>query len=814
MVLAEAAVFATPFDATSTPIPKQTPRYILQVGEVIETAERSFLSWVRVCSSGREGWVEIFQTITDANDPRKQTTRVQLLSLDRLTHSRHGAVRPFGRSSFLFFSCLNPSSQVSTCGHGLHLECWTNFIFTNMQQRQRQQDESSTDQGEVVCPLCKTVANGILPCHLPLLAPHTSVDQQTHIQISFVAWQDQCHFLEGRVSSNDSSPAFDLLVADHCLAKSQLSPTPDLSFGVLGEVGKHITSLRQLQALWSAVGYTLLSAIMALNDSTQAPDRSMSKLSMVVVDQLFRCSQRAAEWLSSEFDYRATVLTPLRDLLFSSEICSLKLPHKCDLQTFNQDALSRFLSLQPLPVVAVGDAINPEDSEVLRQAFRALPSIGFDGSQSLWPLLRQPLLSQDLFVIAIALVSNSGNLGEALHLSSLLCLVRLCQILLEPCSPAGDSGEVDVGKKRARIPSDQTLFCFVPDDLEWLRVELYAAAGVPSRGQVDETSVQDSWVPFLKFICQLRDLLTHQASSLGEPGSAGSEWGIRSCDSSDLILLLQAVGLGGLVVTITSGSVDQKISMRCQLLREACATWAKQYNDYYDPHDHSGGEESPSFPTAQVNPQATAIQEVREGNLHASQVPEDEVMWLELNDSEHDDENEEEDDDDLEEGGIEEGVDAELFELANDPALLLHDGAQDVNMMDIREWLLDTGLAGDSEEIQQLLNSFDRNMTRGSQLCGVDPVESPFRPSSGSLISSVPPLVGSISGLRPFLGSSRQQRLSAVLYDDSHLGVGLRHRIRLYDLPEKYTDLYQMASILLPPCALTSSLALIPRLPF
>jgi hypothetical protein len=787
MVIREAPVFATPFDTVVAS--KHTPKYLLRVGDVVEATDRSLLSWVHVCSSGREGWVELFQTVVDEEDPRKQFARPHLISLDLLTHSRHGAVRPYGLSDDP--PPLN-SSIVSTCGHGLHLECWSNFLFTSLQRGQQQPQELSADEGEVCCPLCKTVANGILPYHFPLLATKEFDSNKCRTHLSLAAWKDQCGLLEGRVPSSDSAPAFDILVADNCLTKSQLLPKHDLSFGAPGEFRKRIISLRQLQALWSAVGYTLLSVTMALNNSNEPPlatASAMSKSSMLVVDQLLRCAQRASEWLSPDFDFRSAVLAPLQDLLFSAETCALKLPPKVALETLNQDAFSQLLALQPLPVVS--EAISPEDSRVLKRSFQAVPSIGFNESHSLWPLLRQPLLSQDLHVIAIALASNCGDLGKALQISSLLCLARLCQILLEPCPTLSEptrstrGRECDVGQKRSRIPSDPAHSLFGVGELERFKFEICTAAGVACQGSVVEEAVQDSWVPFLRFISQLRSLLIYQSSLLNDPSMQMDSMTSISRPAS-IFPLLQTVGLGDLI--LDPNSLDQSISLACPLLREAGEVWGKQYRDYYDHESHPSEEESSSsLPSSLSAEQGAMVEQVPEA---ISSTPPD----LEIQDSEYEEgDGEESEESDLDEDDID-GVDEELLELANDPALLL-EGAEDVNMMDIREWLLGTGLAEDSEELQQVLNTFDRDLTRGSLLCGIDPVESPFRPFSDSLLlDAVPPLVGSVSGLRPFLDSSRQRRLSTTLCDDSHLGVSQRHRIRLYDLPEKYTDLYQMVS--------------------
>ena len=194
----------------------------------------------------------------------------------------------------------------------------------------------------------------------------------------------------------------------------------------------------------------------------------------------------------------------------------------------------------------------------------------------------------------------------------------------------------------------------------------------------------------------------------------------------------------------------------------------------------------PPMTAAQDTPQQeTAIEE-------KTAPSEEDVEDTESSDAEEDSEDRESD----EEGDIVEedeimGFDAALRELANDPALLLPDG-QEVDLLEMQDWLRQTGNL-DSEEIQRLLGTLDGNQTKGSMLCGVDPVETPFRRSLTSH-DTIPPLVGSVSGVTPFFDSSQHLRLSTLLFDNSHLGLGQRHSVKLFDLPQKYTDLYQMVT--------------------
>jgi hypothetical protein len=97
----------------------------------------------------------------------------------------------------------------------------------------------------------------------------------------------------------------------------------------------------------------------------------------------------------------------------------------------------------------------------------------------------------------------------------------------------------------------------------------------------------------------------------------------------------------------------------------------------------------------------------------------------------------------------------------------------------------------------------DRNAWR---LIGIDPTNEHidahlpdmFRDAGEQLSSfhSHAPLMGSVTGLSPIYGISGE-RLGQGYCDLSHMGLGLRHRGGLIQLPEIYTDIYQAVSVCL-----------------
>jgi hypothetical protein len=96
LVLRRTATFAAPVIESSVTTPRPLLKFSLEPGDVIEIAERTLVSWVRFCSPRGEGWAEMFQTTTSASGAG---VRVHLIPLDILTHSRHGAVRPYGETN-------------------------------------------------------------------------------------------------------------------------------------------------------------------------------------------------------------------------------------------------------------------------------------------------------------------------------------------------------------------------------------------------------------------------------------------------------------------------------------------------------------------------------------------------------------------------------------------------------------------------------------------------------------------------------------------------------------------------------------------
>ena len=58
--------------------------------------------------------------------------------------------------------------HIQSCGHHMHFDCRQSYCETLKQQMRVTRDQAlDTDQGEFICPVCRQMANGLLPVPPP-----------------------------------------------------------------------------------------------------------------------------------------------------------------------------------------------------------------------------------------------------------------------------------------------------------------------------------------------------------------------------------------------------------------------------------------------------------------------------------------------------------------------------------------------------------------------------------------------------------------------------------------------------------------------
>lgn len=395
-------------------------------------------------------------------------------------------------------------------------------------------------QGEVLCPLCKAIANTVIP-HYKTDESIPSASQSPEGGLSLIQNYDNfaCALrarndAQMKPSSNGELSVREFALAESCLTKSELrwrqtTPTPPMH--------STIGHMRVMQAAWSAAAYTLL-ATMSSTTGADIVDKTSGGVDAdrTVIEQMLRFISRARNWLDATLlDYDRDIVDVLHQLLIPSGK-EFKDVHGPSLQ---------FLRFSPLPVVV--DHYSPTDK--IGVALFAVPaSSANDRRSAAWPILHQPILSQDLHVVAIAAVCSANDIVVAQTYVKLLCIARLTQIMIEPiCTGRIDAKcvlaniraaqEVEISetaesvKKRVRDcfemsegsstshvsdwngpPEPHSVFA--DGALERFRDHACIAANVPIHpcptieppsGTSLETIVLDSWLPYLEYASYLLD---------------------------------------------------------------------------------------------------------------------------------------------------------------------------------------------------------------------------------------------------------------------------------------------------------------------
>eukprot|EP01041_Mallomonas_annulata_P000556 gene556-1070_t len=343
--------------------------------------------------------------------------------------------------------------------------------------------------------------------------------------------------------------------AESCLSQYQLSFRRQVSLD-LNPPCRPLYVMRALHSSWSALAYTLLCAsslprwleddnntnIANIDEKsidggslTTSTTASNQRKDVELAIQMFLCARHSAHWFGE--DFRETVLIPLRSLL-SGRTSDGKDPSLskgsgsgtgtgtgCRLiptSVCRTNECEEILTSLPARVTGMPGFPNPK---------RTLATLSFARSKGipvtrLWPLLRQPLLSQDLHVIAVAAVCCTSSYSESREALNTVVLARLVQILLEPICNGNlpgyeqDSHHIhnDILNHTGQRISPQELSVDVIPHLENVRNELCDISGVNKNAIHAPVGldllyiIYDSWMPFLQFAAVLSKVLVIAAT--------------------------------------------------------------------------------------------------------------------------------------------------------------------------------------------------------------------------------------------------------------------------------------------------------------
>jgi hypothetical protein len=353
---------------------------------------------------------------------------------------------------------------------------------------------------EVLCPLCKGVANALLPFTPSHVATQTLTESAATSNLySEIMVNDKKSFADERMVRMDTAVASERstveLIAGHiqsCLisdgevpqsATQEFSDSADTFAAVLAQkyhlkwVGPNISDtlntlqfkhefaykIRRLHSFWSAAASGVLSR-------SQNPPHgdSTEYVGIDLAAQLLFCARSLtlnALSLSMGLDkngdemYITNAVTrtfvrlltgqqiSVADVDFDSPSATFKL---LDVGNINSVEYGRVIQSVPFSVVSVPNSVltPARVSKILRLGIdrgfvkneaqtvndKGAVDNGVIDQVNIWGIFLQPLLSQDLSVVAMAAIGLSSNVQGAKHIFSHLVLARLVQVLIEPCS--------------------------------------------------------------------------------------------------------------------------------------------------------------------------------------------------------------------------------------------------------------------------------------------------------------------------------------------------------------------------------------------
>lgn len=354
------------------------------------------------------------QTKTDA----ATNTIPILLPIKDLMFNRYGSQKP----------------HISSCGHAMHFSCYDDFFTASISKQMSDAfyEHIMSFDTEFRCPMCNAIGNSLIPdvkfCH--------SIQSTSEVVASSAScadlWDSNRFPIFSRARSIAEADRSDREVDNRILMLSELiyslcqdksplvkkSPIAPPTSGM-----KKFDRLLQLQASWTCAAHTLLLATCnrrwelkeVLNNSLEKVQISTNELR--IISRLLDINVSASRFVSSN------VSCSLHTLIFNSGGHGIEPDDSIDALT--EEAFNLPNSIIPSSTF---------EFSAHRAAFSDLAEKYPDQeAENLWPFLKQPLLSHDLHVIAIAALSNcETGQNNLLHVLQLLCLARLVQIMIEP----------------------------------------------------------------------------------------------------------------------------------------------------------------------------------------------------------------------------------------------------------------------------------------------------------------------------------------------------------------------------------------------
>eukprot|EP00597_Dinobryon_sp_UTEXLB2267_P010701 CAMPEP_0170101252 /NCGR_PEP_ID=MMETSP0020_2-20130122/2148_1 /TAXON_ID=98059 /ORGANISM="Dinobryon sp., Strain UTEXLB2267" /LENGTH=1808 /DNA_ID=CAMNT_0010324313 /DNA_START=870 /DNA_END=6296 /DNA_ORIENTATION=+ len=451
-------------------------------------AEERVGRWIRI-SAPIAGWVPIYGLQNKKKGPK--TGKPKNASIDDESSWKFAVfLHPVSDLQWFRHGSLRP--HMSSCGHAMHLNCFETFHIKecNRNFMNHPHIALNDERNELLCPLCKTITNSILPIYADVqimpVTPSTSshnvsemeeknehtlelfahsntiksdseIDTNKVMALQFLDSVLDCNNLDGKsehLSTQTIQASVDSLMkknSDDC----RLAKFSNLLF--------YYPKLQGLYSTWAALAYTLLTASvcqikergcdvlpssrpLASKPTLPSNDCSILYHTMRYLRQVpfMRPSSNESNGLFLDF-----VVHPLHSAIFGINNSKLgELPVNpeyipLDVEECNEAVIRQgILSLSQHANLSNTVTIIPTRLGTINYYTGALDRIvkkdeaDFAAlSEVMCPSIHLPLLAQDLHTFAIASASSAKDLKSFMIINSFVCIARLAQAMIEPnCS--------------------------------------------------------------------------------------------------------------------------------------------------------------------------------------------------------------------------------------------------------------------------------------------------------------------------------------------------------------------------------------------